>query len=170
MGKRSNKEKKQSRQRPRESTQTVDAGEDQPDTQRKSKTSDHRGNNNSKRKTKTRHVHHKQEVDEDANLNQSLAEQNLEVLEMSPDGNCLFRALSDQLNGDFGNHHADTRAQVCDFMEANQDDFKHFIVTEDESNQQEEDARDFEHYIELMREDGQWGGDVELTAAARLYR
>ena len=43
-------------------------------------------------------------------------------------------------------------------------------VVEDDSDEQEKDARDIEHYIEKMREDGEWGGDFEVTAAARLYR
>ena len=89
---------------------------------------------------------------------------------MNPDGNCLFRALSDQLYGDFGNSHADIRAEICDFMESNKQDFKDFVVVEDDSDEQEKDARDIEHYIEKMREDGEWGGDFEVTAAARLYR
>ena len=161
------KEKKSSRQRPRDTAQTVDAGEDQPETRRKPHNG-HRKNN--KQKHKTRHVHHHEEVDEDANLNKSLAEHNMEILEMNPDGNCLFRALSDQLYGDFGNSHADIRAEICDFMESNKQDFKDFVVVEDDSDEQEKDARDIEHYIEKMREDGEWGGDFEVTAAARLYR
>ncbi|KAL3916954.1 MAG: hypothetical protein SGILL_004940 [Bacillariaceae sp.] len=166
MGKRT-KEKKSSRQRPRENIQTVDAGEEQPDTRRKPRNG--HGKNN-KQKHKTRHVHHHEETDEDANLMKSLAEHNLEVLEMSPDGNCLFRALSDQLYGDYGNDHANIRAEICDFMESNKQDFTDFLVVEDDSDQQEEDARDVEHYIEQMREDGKWGADIEIMAAARLYR
>ena len=47
-----------------------------------------------------------------------------------------------------------------------------FLVYEDEDDheQQDEDARDFEHYIETMREDGTWGGNLEIVAAARLYK
>lgn len=96
----------------------------------------------------------------------------LEIVDMSPDGNCLFRSLSDQLFGDYGNAHFDVRSAVCDFMEQNEGDFRVFLVFEDEDDddQDEEDARDFEDYIENMRHDGEWGGNLEVVAAARLYR
>lgn len=43
------------------------------------------------------------------------------------DGNCLFRALSDQLDGNEGNH-ALYRQQVCDYMRKNRADFEPFVV------------------------------------------
>lgn len=103
---------------------------------------------------------------------------------MNADGNCLFRALSDQLYGDYGQQHAEVRSEVCDFMADNSDDFKVFLVFEDDNGDNddgngkktssssaiEEDAKDFESYISTMREDGEWGGNLELVAAARLYR
>jgi OTU domain-containing protein 3 len=93
----------------------------------------------------------------------------LTIVDMNADGNCLFRALSDQLFGDYGNHHDEIRSDVCDFMADNQDDFKVFLVFEDDG-EEEEDAKDFESYLKNMREDGEWGGNLELVAAARLYR
>ena len=91
---------------------------------------------------------------------------------MNDDGNCLFRSLSDQLYGDYGNRHDEVRAAVCDYMETNKDDFAVFLVFEDEEDedQDEEDAKDFESYVAVMREDGEWGGNLELVAAARLHQ
>jgi hypothetical protein len=37
-------------------------------------------------------------------------------------------------------------------------------------NKDDEDAPDFESYIKGMRQDGEWGGNLELVAAARIYR
>lgn len=87
---------------------------------------------------------------------------------MSADGNCLFRSLSDQLYYDYGNNHEEVRSDVCDYMEEYKDDFKHFLVHDEEDD--DEDAADFETYVRNMRESGEWGGNLELVAAARLYR
>jgi OTU domain-containing protein 3 len=89
---------------------------------------------------------------------------------MNADGNCLFRALSDQMFGDYGNGHDQVRADVCDFMEENKDDFSMFLVLDDGDAKEEEDAQDFESYIEHMRQDGEWGGNLELVASARIYK
>jgi hypothetical protein len=105
-------------------------------------------------------------------LRKTLHADGLEIADMSPDGNCLFRSLSDQLFGDYGNAHVGVRSAVCDFMEKNKEDFQVFLVFEDENDedQDEEDARDFEHYLENMRQQGEWGGNLEVVAAARLYQ
>ena len=85
---------------------------------------------------------------------------------MNADGNCLFRALSDQLHRDRGGSHDQIRSDICDYIEDNKNDFSVFLVLEDD----DEDAADFESYIKTMREDGEWGGNLELVAAARIYR
>lgn len=94
----------------------------------------------------------------------------LTIVDMHADGNCLFRALSDQLFGDCGSRHAQIRSDICDFMEQNQEDFQVFLVLDDEDCEEDEDAKDFDGYLTSMREDGEWGGNLELVAAARLYR
>jgi OTU domain-containing protein 3 len=150
--------------------QSIDDGEDQPYSTRGNQQKNHR------KKSKSRNSKSNKEDDnsdnEDVQLKRHLAELGLEWVEINADGNCLFRSLSDQLCGDFGNKHAIVRQHICDYMEKNKEDFEVFLVYEDEDDhdQQEEDARDFEHYIEQMREDGDWGGHLELMAAARLFR
>lgn len=52
-------------------------------------------------------------------------------------------------------------------MERHEDDFKVFLILDDKDD---EDAADFESYIASMRQDGEWGGNLELVAAARRYR
>lgn len=66
----------------------------------------------------------------------------MEIVDMEPDGNCLFRSLSDQLFRDHGSNHGEVRQDVCDFMEGHMDEFKVFLVLDDEEAS-EEDASDF---------------------------
>lgn len=113
---------------------------------------------------------------------------------MAADGNCLFRALSDQVSpkhrvscdsrattspagsdssviklySDYGNRHEQVRCEICDLLEKHKEDFSMFLVLDEEES--DEDASDFETYVQNMREDGEWGGNLELVAASRLYR
>lgn len=148
------------KRRPKGNYQSVDSGEDQPacpNPQRKRRNAQNKKNNNNNT--------------DDAQLRASLALDGMEIVEMSADGNCIFRSLSDQLFGDFGNAHEHVRLAIVDHMKANADNYRHFLVYEDEDDedQTEEDAKDFPHYLETMRQDGEWGGNLELVAAAGLY-
>jgi OTU domain-containing protein 3 len=96
-------------------------------------------------------------------------EDGLAIADMAADGNCLFRSLSDQLYGDYGNMHEEVRSEICDYMEQNKDDFQVFLVLDDDSCVEGDDGKDFESYIETMRGEAEWGGNLELVAAARLY-
>ena len=90
---------------------------------------------------------------------------------MQADGNCLFRALSDQLYFDHGAAHDDIRTDICHYLQAHESDFCHFLVLDDDDvPPEEQDALDFASYVNKMRQDGEWGGNVELVAAARLYQ
>lgn len=42
------------------------------------------------------------------------------IIEMGADGNCMFRSISDQLYGDYGNNHADIRHDICNWLEKNE--------------------------------------------------
>jgi len=102
-------------------------------------------------------------------LKATLESEGLSIVDMSSDGNCLFRSLSDQLYNDRGHHHDEVRSDICDFMAENEDEFKMFLVFEGDGKNTQ-DATDFESYIEDTRRDGVWGGNLELVAAARMYR
>eukprot|EP00644_Phytophthora_capsici_P016716 jgi/Phyca11/122088/e_gw1.47.370.1 len=78
---------------------------------------------------------------------------------LQADGNCLFRALGDQLYGD-QHQHAQVRKNIVNYLEQHRSDFEPFM----------EDEEKFEKYCERMREDGTWGGNQELYAAARLFQ
>jgi len=86
---------------------------------------------------------------------------------MLADGNCLYRSISDQLFNDFGDKHEDIRMEVCDYMEDHEDDFAAFLVLDED--EEDEDAADYSSYLDKMRRDGEWGGNLELAAAAQLF-
>jgi hypothetical protein len=89
-----------------------------------------------------------------------------EIIEMEADGNCLFRSISHQLYRDFGQRHDLVRQEICKYLEDNKEDFSIFLLLHEE----EEDVMDFESYVNEMRKDGTWGGDVEIVCAARVYK
>ena len=88
-----------------------------------------------------------------ANSKLHLKQIGLELKEIKGDGNCLFRAISDQL---FGNedHHMDLRQKAVEFIKNNQDEARHYI----------EENKSFEDHVESMSKDGTWGGELEIYA------
>ncbi|KAJ2660322.1 2-oxoglutarate dehydrogenase E1 component [Coemansia sp. RSA 1200] len=77
---------------------------------------------------------------------------------MAGDGNCLFRALADQVDGS-AETHMRHRQSVCDYMDRNPEEFIPFM---DESSP-------FGRYVSNMRNPGVYGGNIELVAFARNY-
>lgn len=100
-------------------------------------------------------------VDDDALklMRRQLSDIGCKLHEVEADGNCLFRALGDQLFGD-QHEHEDVRKRIVDYLEQHRDDFEPFM----------EDEEKFDKYCDRMREDGTWGGNQELYAAARLFQ
>lgn len=78
---------------------------------------------------------------------------------MGGDGNCLFRSLADQLEGN-EKLHRKYRQDAIDHIEANKDNFAPFI----------EDDETIEQYLSDMVKDGIWGGQIELTALSAVHR
>ncbi|CAD6941715.1 unnamed protein product [Tilletia laevis] len=75
------------------------------------------------------------------------------------DGNCLFRALSDQLYG-YPNQHPHIRHAICDYLQSHPEKYAGFV----------DDAKPFDAYVRNMREQGTYGGHLELSAFAHLKR
>lgn len=69
------------------------------------------------------------------------------------------RAIADQLEGDAGDHVA-YRDRVVKYMAGHETDFAPFV----------EDDVPFEKYLQEMREDGTWAGNMELQAASLVTR
>ena len=75
------------------------------------------------------------------------------IIEVEGDGNCLFRAISDQIYGT-EKFHRYIRKITMDYIEIEKDFFVNYIVGENNN--------DFENYVKWKREDGVWGDDVEI--------
>nr|QBH67609.1 hypothetical protein UEMT_2075 [Ustilago esculenta] len=89
-------------------------------------------------------------------LNTQLKRMGLYAANTTGDGNCLFRALSDQLYGHPGRH-AQLRQETCDHLAARPERFAGFV-----------DDKPFDQYIRLMRENGTYAGHLELHAFAQM--
>lgn len=71
------------------------------------------------------------------------------------DGACLFRAFSDQMEGDGGSRHLELRRTCVAFLEAHKSDFAPFV------------EGSFTGYCARLREPTEWAGDVEVQALSR---
>ncbi|CAD6263809.1 unnamed protein product [Miscanthus lutarioriparius] len=80
----------------------------------------------------------------------------LEIRKMAKDGNCLFRAVADQVYGDAEAY--DMARQMCvDYMERERDHFSQFIT------------ESFTLYCKRKRRDKVYGNNVEIQAFAEMY-
>ena len=78
--------------------------------------------------------------------------------EIPSDGNCVFQSVCDQLYS--RNYHIQIRQVVCDYIDLFKDQFRLFIIHKDGG---------LIKYLEDMRKEGTWAGDIELQAIAELY-
>ncbi|KAL2914756.1 hypothetical protein HK105_205687 [Polyrhizophydium stewartii] len=90
-------------------------------------------------------------------LERQLAALGLCIKDMNGDGNCLFRALSDQLFGG-PDRHGECRQAACDHMQAHPDLYAPFV-----------DDGSLDSHIKRMRKPGVFGGNMELVAFARTH-
>ena len=63
------------------------------------------------------------------------------------DGNCLFRAVSDQIYGEEG-FYGQIRRYCVEYLEIEEEFFKNYI------------SGDFKEYCKRKRNDGVWGDDI----------
>lgn len=76
------------------------------------------------------------------------------------DGNCLFRALSDQVYGD-DSHHTDIRQQVMKYVKDNAGHFAAFVG---------EFGENLDQYISRLVQDGVYGGHIEIVGFSDSYK
>ena len=89
-----------------------------------------------------------------------MREKGLEIREMEGDGNCLFRAVADQVYRGEQDYHALVREYCMQYIELEREFFSQFIVGGDSM---------FETYLACKRELGVWGDDIELQALSEIY-
>ena len=73
---------------------------------------------------------------------------------MKKDGNCLFRAVADQLEDDEENHSA-YRKTALEFLKNNKGRVRKFFAQDNGDN--------LDDYISHMEKDGSWSGHLELS-------
>ena len=79
------------------------------------------------------------------------------VKKMEEDGNCQFRAISDQLYGEM--YHNEIREICTEYLLIEQDYFKDFTTI----------PNNFGSYVQNMKKKGIWGGNIELQALSEIY-
>jgi hypothetical protein len=87
------------------------------------------------------------------------------MLEVAPDGNCLFHCISDQLNHDGGARHEFTCHWITNHISRNGNAFKDFCLLQ----VNHEDVSNLDGYLQKMGKNGSWGGHPEVHAAAWFY-
>ncbi|KAK1292103.1 hypothetical protein QJS10_CPB17g02360 [Acorus calamus] len=79
----------------------------------------------------------------------------LKIIKVTADGNCFFRALAYQLEGN-EEEHLKYRHMVVQYILNHREEFEPFI----------EDDVPFDEYCQSMEKDGTWAGHMELQAAS----
>ncbi len=89
---------------------------------------------------------------------QSILPNDFHMLEVAPDGSCLFRCILDQLNHDEGARHEFMLHQITNHISRNGNAFKDFLLLQDNH----EDVSDLNGYLQKMDKNGAWGGHTEV--------
>ena len=97
-----------------------------------------------------------EDVDEDTKFKILLLQNNLQLREVEGDGNCMFRAVSDQVYGT-DKHYQLIREKCMDYLVILRKFFEPYI------------DEDFDDYIKVKRKNKTWGDDVELEALSEIY-
>ncbi|KAG0145415.1 hypothetical protein CROQUDRAFT_658725 [Cronartium quercuum f. sp. fusiforme G11] len=102
----------------------------------------------------------------------------LRMVEMNPDGHCLFSAIADQLNLhkvaliETEVHTYQTcRTMAAEYMKMNRDEFVHYLPAADDgigeglmSDQQ------YAQHCDQVRDSAQWGGEPEILALSKVFK
>ena len=105
------------------------------------------------RKNKKEKNRKNRKKDEDAEFKEELKKLGYYIREVKGDGNCLFRSVAEQIEEDQNNFEK-YRKITTDYMENNKETFQPFI----------EDDQTIDEYINNMKEDKEWGGNLEIYA------
>ncbi|KAK0403504.1 hypothetical protein QR680_016958 [Steinernema hermaphroditum] len=103
-------------------------------------------------------------------INRILANRNMQIYDIVPDGDCLYNALAHQLSGSSSGEKLRTLAS--EYIEGNKLDFLPFLTTAD--GDVVEDGEAFEDYCLKVRlpsrDGGVWGGEAELRAISEALK
>ncbi len=87
------------------------------------------------------------------------------IISMEADGNCLFHSISDQLNHDNDSAHGFTCHQITNHIYRHGNKFKDFLLLQDGHK----DISDLDIDTHKIGQNGVWGGNPEVYAAALFY-
>ncbi|KEP53300.1 OTU-like cysteine protease [Rhizoctonia solani 123E] len=119
--------------------------------------------------------------EEEETIMEECKAQGLHMVEISPDGHCLYTAVADQLAllgliPSSAVHPSTTRNAAADYMLAHPDSFIPFLPSvEGEDGAGAESAgllspQQFQTYCARVRDTGTWGGEPELMALTNAYK
>lgn len=97
--------------------------------------------------------------DQEAKIKNNLEKMHFFIKKMGGDGNCMFRAVSDQIYGNEDYHYI-IREKCMDYLLLERDFFSQFV---------EGGNKEFDNYINMKRKSGVWGDDIELQAISEIY-
>ncbi|KAG7087380.1 hypothetical protein E1B28_013353 [Marasmius oreades] len=102
-------------------------------------------------------------------LNNQLRSLGLYAAPTLGDGNCLFRALSDQYYGSPSKHHQ-VRRDICDFIEDHPERYEGFVDVDEfgDAGARKGKGGGLKAYVAGMRQNAVYGGHMELSAFAQL--
>ncbi|KAJ3799575.1 hypothetical protein GGU11DRAFT_858414, partial [Lentinula aff. detonsa] len=104
-------------------------------------------------------------------LNNQLRSLGLYAAPTIGDGNCLFRALSDQYYGS-PSRYGEVRREICDFIEAHPEQYEGFVDVDEfgDSSVRKGKGSGLSVYVAGMRQNATYGGHMELSAFAHLVK
>lgn len=90
----------------------------------------------------------------------------LRLVEIAPDGNCLFSLIADQLeHHKIGAHLAEAlRAKAGAYIQAHRTTFEPFMY-----NEETDALEDIDAYVARLTSTSMWGGDKEILALANVF-
>ncbi|EGG06117.1 uncharacterized protein MELLADRAFT_116630 [Melampsora larici-populina 98AG31] len=117
----------------------------------------------------------KKEIDAIESVCQTLG---LKMVEMNPDGHCLFSAIADQLNLNgvpFQNSEAHTystcRTMAAEYMRRHPDDFIHYLPAADDGIDEGLMSKvQYNQHCDQVRDSAQWGGEPEILALSKCFK
>ncbi|KAM0786060.1 hypothetical protein ACM66B_006871 [Microbotryomycetes sp. NB124-2] len=114
------------------------------------------------RSNKPRLIDGSDPLQEEKLLKAQLSNSGLYLANTLGDGNCLFRALSDQLTGNEASHSL-IRHQVCEYLAQNAERYSPYVDSDAVPG-------GYQGHVASMRQLGTYGTDIELTAFSHLFK
>ncbi|KAL1915720.1 uncharacterized protein VTP21DRAFT_6479 [Calcarisporiella thermophila] len=109
-----------------------------------------------------------QEIENSA-IRDLLAVMSLELKEITPDGHCLYNAISDQLKTRHATSvsYKELRQKAAEYLREHPDDFIPFLYN---SNGDMYTSEDFVKYCNEIENTASWGGQLEILALSKAYQ